>query len=223
MFCSSAMESQLHMMLAKRFNILSHLVWTKPNEPGYDGWKGKMKKEALRQWYPHSERIIFFEPATEGNLNRSYFGSVLREARNKCNMSTYDLTEIIGAYGKVNHGGAVSNWEAGRNGPSREQYQKMCDAFDAHGVDMPCYEDIIRPFEVNADVEFTDIWTFPSVKNLLFENDIVLDCFAGSGSTLIAAFKTNRYSIGIEIDENWCTSIKDRLELVSDIDICQFD
>ena len=37
MFCSSAMESQLHIMLAKRFNILSHLVWTKPNEPGYDG------------------------------------------------------------------------------------------------------------------------------------------------------------------------------------------
>lgn len=243
MFCSSAMEGKLELMLSKYFNVLSHIVWTKPNEPGYDGWKGKMKKEALRQWYPHSERIIFFEPATEGNLNRSYFGHVLREARNKCNMSTYDLTEIIGAYGKVNHGGAVSNWEAGRNVPSREQYQKMCDAFDAHGIDMPCYEDIIRPFEVNADVEFTDIWTFPSVKqyqgkhpaekpidmlehcirSTTFENDIVLDCFAGSGSSLIAALKTNRYSIGIEIDKNWCTAIRERLELVSDIDICQFE
>ncbi len=26
------------------------------------------------------------------------------------------------------------------------------------------YEDVIRPFEVNANVEFTDVWTFPSVK-----------------------------------------------------------
>ena len=54
MFCSSCMEAKLENMLSKYFNILSHVVWTKPNEPGFDGWKGKMKKEALRQWYPHS-------------------------------------------------------------------------------------------------------------------------------------------------------------------------
>lgn len=243
MFCSSAMEAKLELMLSKYFNVLSHIVWAKPNEPGYDGWKGKMKKESLRQWYPHSERIIFFEPATEGNLKRSYFGSLLREARSKCGMSTNELTEIIGAYGKVNHGGAVSNWEAGRNVPSREQYEKMCVAFDKHGIDMPCYENVIRPFEVNANVEFTDIWMFPSVKqyqgkhpaekpiemlehcirSTTFENDIVLDCFAGSGSTLIAALKTNRLSIGIEIDEKWCTTIKKRLALVEKIDVCKFE
>ena len=61
------------------------------------------------------------------------------------------------------------------------------------------------------------------IRSTTFENDIVLDCFAGSGSTLIAALKTNRYSIGIEIDDNWCAAIKDRLELVSDIDIFQFE
>ncbi len=65
MFCSSAMEAQLERLLSKYFNVLAHITWTKPNEPGYDGWKGKMKKEALRQWYPHSERIIFFESAGE--------------------------------------------------------------------------------------------------------------------------------------------------------------
>jgi hypothetical protein len=32
-------------MLAKHFNVLSHVVWTKPNDPGFDGWKGKMNKE----------------------------------------------------------------------------------------------------------------------------------------------------------------------------------
>jgi DNA modification methylase len=61
------------------------------------------------------------------------------------------------------------------------------------------------------------------IRSTTFENDIVLDCFAGSGSSLIAALKTNRYSIGIEIDKNWCTAIRERLELVSDIDICQFE
>ena len=245
MFCSSTMEAKLEIMLSKYFNVLSHIVWTKPNEPGYDGWKGKMKKEALRQWYPQSERIIFFEPATEGNLKRSSFGNMLKEARSKCNMSMHELTALIGAHGKVNHGGAVSNWESGRNIPSREQYEKICIALSEHGLNdpMPCYEDAIRPFEVNSDVEYTDIWTFPSVKQYqgkhpaekpidmlehcikatTFEKDIVLDCFAGSGSTLIAALKTNRYSVGIEIDKNWCAAIKERLEIVADVDFMEVE
>lgn len=237
MFCSSAMESQLHMMLSKRFNILSHLVWTKPNEPGYDGWKGKMKKEALRKWYPQSERIIFFEPAVEGNLNRSYFGDLLKKTRAACHLSGHELTERIGAYGSINHGGAVSNWETGRNIPSREQYAKMQLVFSECqcGVNLPDYEDAIRPFEVNANVEYTDIWTFPSVKQYkgkhpaekpvemlehcikatTFEGDIVLDCFAGSGSTAIGALRTNRKSISIEIDKSWCESIANRITMAN--------
>ena len=234
MFCSSAMEAKLECMLSRYFNILSHIVWTKPNEPGFDGWKGKMKKEALRQWYPQSERIIFFEVAAEGNLKRSCFGKFLKDVRSKCNLSGHALTEMIGAYGKVNHGGAVSNWESGRNIPNREQYKKICEAFIKSGAKeaLPPYEDIIRPFEVNSDVEFTDVWNFPSVrpykgkhpaekpldmlehciKSTTFENDIVLDCFAGSGSSLLAALRTNRYAIGIEISKDWCDTIKQRLE-----------
>jgi len=112
-FCDSSMAARLEVMLSERFNILSHVVWTKPNDPGFDGWKGKMKKEALRQWYPHSERIIFAEPAVEGNLHRSPFAQFLREVRKKSGLSGHQLTEITGAYGNVNHGGAVSNWELG--------------------------------------------------------------------------------------------------------------
>lgn len=233
MFCSSAMEAKLEIMLSKEFNILSHIVWTKPNLPGFDGWKGKMKKEALRQWYPHSERIIFFELAQEGNLKRSFFGDFLKEKRKKCKLSGHQLTELIGAYGKINHGGAVSNWESGRNIPNREQYDKICNALYKSGLDeeMPLYENAIRPFEVNSKVEFTDVWTFPSVKpykgkhpaekpiemlthcivSTTYENDIVLDCFAGSGNTLFAAISANRYAIGIEIDPCWCEIIKGKL------------
>lgn len=234
MFCSSNMEAKLEIMLSNYFNILSHIVWTKPNEPGYDGWKGKMKKESLRQWYPQSERIIFMEAAEEGNLKRSCFGNLLRERRLQCGLSGHLLTEMIGAYGKVNHGGAVSNWESGRNIPSRKQYHDICNALKKSGLntEMPLYEDVIRPFEVNSEVEFTDVWNFPSVKaykgkhpaekpldmlihcirSTTFENDIVLDCFAGSGSTLIAAILTKRYAVGIEIDKKWYNSIIERLE-----------
>ena len=164
-FCSSAMSAQLQIMFSQYFNILSEITWTKPNAPGYDGWKQKMKKESLRQWYPHSERIIFMENAVDGNLFKSYFGSQLTVWRKSVKMSTIKLAEITGAYGKVNHGGAVANWEAGRNIPSREQYEKIKAALTEAGVeDIPDFEDIIRPFNVNKDVEFTDVWTFENVR-----------------------------------------------------------
>lgn len=99
------------------------------------------------------------------------------------------------------------------------------------------YEDTIRPFEVNANVEFTDVWTFPSVKQYkgkhpaekpiemlehcikatTFEGDIVLDCFAGSGSTSIAALRTKRKCIAIEIDKKWCESIINRISIIKDL------
>lgn len=224
-FCSSAMSAQLQMMFSKYFNVLSEITWTKPNAPGYDGWKQKMKKEALRQWYPHSEKIIFLENAMNGNLFKSTFGGQLTAWRKQAKMSTIKLAEVTGAYGKVNHGGAVANWEAGRNIPSKDQFNKLKSALTDAGVpDIPEYEDIIRPFNVNKDVEFTDIWTFENVrqysgkhpaekpidllehaiKATTYEGDIILDCFAGSCSTGVAAINLNRKAILMEIETKWC-------------------
>lgn len=234
-FCDSSMTARLEVLFSKKFNILSHIVWTKPNDPGFDGWKGKMKKEALRQWYPHSERIIFAESAVEGNLHRSPFAQFLRNVRNEAGLSQHELTALIGAYGKVNHGGAVSNWEAGRNTPSREQYEKICSAILGTGrVEfMPPYEDVVRVFTIDGSKQFTDVWTFPSVRpykgkhpaekplSMLehaieattYPGDIVLDCFAGSGSTALAALNLDRRTIALEIDPKWVETIAARLEV----------
>lgn len=233
-YCSSIMAARIEISMSKRFNILSHVVWTKPNDPGFDGWKQKIKKESLRQWYDHSERIIFVEPAYDGNLFKSWFGNFLREQRLKCGLTCKDLTEMTGDHGKVNHGGAVSNWEAGRNIPCKEQYQKLCKALLSTGKvnELPPFENVIRTFEVNSNVEFTDVWNFNSVRpyqgkhpaekpidmlehcinSTTYENDIVLDCFAGSGSTAIAALNLKRKTISFELDEIWIKSIKTRLE-----------
>lgn len=232
-FCSSAMSAKLEVLMCDNFNVLSHVVWTKPNDPGFDGWKGKMKKESLRQWYAHSERILFAEPAFEGNLKRTWFGQYLRQQRIASGLSSHKLTELVGAFGKVNHGGAVSNWEAGRNIPSKVQYDSICKALLATGLidGMLNYEDVIRPFDVNSEVEFTDVWSFNSVRpykgkhpaekpidmlehciaSTTFEHDIVLDCFAGSGSTAVAALNLGRKTISLEIENDWVTVISNRL------------
>ncbi len=225
LFCSSEMAPFLYVRASQTMNMHSVITWTKPNEPGYDGWKQKMKKTALRQWYPHSERIIVCSPAREGNLHKSPFGLFLRDCRTQCDLSSNELTEIIGAYGKVNNGGAVSNWETGRNIPSRDQYAKICAAFIGTRkiALMPAYEDVIRAFNVDPSQPFTDVWGHMNVRqykgkhpaekpqDLLkliistssYEGDVVLDCFNGSGSTMLAAHDLNRRSIGIEIEDKW--------------------
>lgn len=227
-FCSAQMSARLEVMMSEYFRPLSHITWTKPNEPGYDGWKGKMKKEALRQWYPHSERILMFEHGAYGSptaTRRSPLGQYLKDCREEAGLSGHTLTEMIGAYGAVNHGGAVSNWECGRNIPSQEQYRRIVEVLEATGgvSKMAAYEDIVRPMAVNGGVEFTDVWNFMSVRpfrdkhpaekpqDLLmhviaassFPGDVVLDCFAGSGSTGVAAIRLGRRAVCIEIEERW--------------------
>lgn len=235
-FCSSEMAARIEVLIHKNFNILSHIVWTKPNEPGFDGWKQKMKKESLRQWYAHSERIIFAEPSSEGNLHRSYFGNELRRLRLQAGLSGHKLTEITGSYGNVNHGGAVSNWETGRNIPSREQFEKIKNAImSTERVEFfPDYNDVIRPFSIHGKIEFTDIWNFPSVKPYMgkhpaekpaemlehiiasssFPGDIVLDCFSGSGSTALAAMKLGRRTIAVDIEERWARRIAEKIDVM---------
>ncbi len=49
------------------------------------------------------------------------------------------------------------------------------------------------------------------IKLFTFINDLVLDPFLGSGTTLIACALTNRKGIGIEIDKKYCEIAKKRL------------
>lgn len=142
-------------------------------------------------------------------------------------------------------GGAVSNWEAGRNTPSREQYAKLCVALLSTGnvPSLPPYEDAIRPFVMDASKEFTDVWTFPSVRPYrgkhpaekplvmlehiieatTFPGDIVLDCFAGSGSTAVAALRLGRRAVAIEIEPKWVDFMASRLSLFSKDAACPLE
>ena len=63
--------------------------------------------------------------------------------------------------------------------------------------------------------EHPTIKPLPLVKRHLLHatqpNDIVLDCFMGSGTTAIACKEIDRQFIGFEISEKWCKVANDRL------------
>ncbi len=317
-FASPKMAARVECKVAEFFTVLQQIVW---NKAGYDYASGDQRATAfraidvgrLRQFFEHSERIVFAEQ--RGANSSSVLGEAIQQARISAGLSTTELAEVTGAYGNVNHGGKVSNWENGTSLPSEEEFCRAMDACGAstnyedlctaeggtscptpigtaikaarlavgmnatdidialgyvrtknpargtelcrrweEGSSIPSmgdfqramtvcgksgdyarlraeYESLRRPFSVTADVPYTDVWDFPTVKPYAGkhpcekplamlehivtassrEGDTVLDCFCGSGATGEAAVKHGREFIGIELSGHWCQRSEERI------------
>ncbi|MGL5328803.1 MAG: DNA methyltransferase [Peptostreptococcaceae bacterium] len=52
------------------------------------------------------------------------------------------------------------------------------------------------------------------MKTYTNEGDVVLDSCIGSGTTIAACINTNRKYIGFELDENYFSIAKNRIEVI---------
>ena len=50
-----------------------------------------------------------------------------------------------------------------------------------------------------------------AIKILSYKNDVILDPFAGSGTTLVAAETLDRRWLGIELSPNYCEVARSRV------------
>ena len=64
------------------------------------------------------------------------------------------------------------------------------------------------PHPTQKEVAFLSRW----IEALCPVDGIVLDCFAGSGSTLVAAKATNRRFVGVEESKEYCDMARSRME-----------
>ena len=60
------------------------------------------------------------------------------------------------------------------------------------------------PFPVELPYRLIQLYTY--------SNEVVLDPFIGSGQTALAALKTGRHYVGFELNEEYLTLAKNRIE-----------
>lgn len=83
------------------------------------------------------------------------------------------------------------------------------------------YEDAKTVYSQPINIKDKDKFEHPTIKpiniiqtiikNSSKPNDIILDCFAGSGTTLVACKELERHYLGFEINRNWCEVARNRL------------
>lgn len=118
------------------------------------------------------------------NKNNAGMGSLYR--------SKHELVFVFKS-GKAPH---INNVELGRHGRSRSNVWDYAgvNTFRSGRMDELALHPTVKPVALVAD----------AIKDVSRRNDIVLDPFSGSGTTIIAAEKTGRRARVIEIDSAYC-------------------
>jgi site-specific DNA-methyltransferase (adenine-specific) len=235
-----------------RFSFNSFITWDKGDWRALS-WKNPSDKNNLRSWFNTAEYCLFYTFQESTGLQyiekeyvapRNPFRKELIRARKDAGMS---ITEVAGAgkfHGKINHGGAVTNWEKGYNIPLKEQWELMKTylPINKEYEDLRMeYENLRKEFESERfthklDENHNNIWRYKTenrgkyhacqkpltvieriIKTSSNEGGIVLDCFMGSGTTAVASARLNRNFIGFERESEYVRIANQRLEAVQDV------
>ncbi len=111
---------------------------------------------------------------------------------------------------KSGSSGHVNNVELGKHGRYRTNVWTYAGAntFSATRVDDLAMHPTVKPVAMVAD----------AILDCSKRKGIVLDAFAGSGTTLVAAHRTGRRGYGIELDPLYCDVILRRLTAITGLE-----
>lgn len=259
-FASPKMAARVEVLLGERFNIVNRITWQKPPYAtkaemfDKDAMRGFFPASEAIIFCEHygADNIAKGEAGYGAKCDelRGFVFEPLRAyldgERRRLGISSTPFDEILGSNALCKKYFNECQWQL----PPEESYIKFQQAFPGYFTrpyedllqqyedlrqqyeDLrQQYENLRRPFNVSAEVPYTDVWAFPTVSSYpgkhpcekpaaMLEHIIsassrpgavVLDCFAGSGSTLVAAQKLGRDFIGIEIDPHWVGVINHKL------------
>lgn len=173
--------------------------------------------------YPTSTESILFAIKD----NKRFIKPFLKERQEALGLTSKQINDAIGV--KSNGGGMWSRYTGNTVSgefPTEELWNKLSDVLK---FNLP-YNSVSQTF--NPQMGYTDVWTdidfykekryHPTQKPLKLinrliltssnEGDIVVDPFAGCGSTQLSAIQLNRNYIGIELNEEYYDISLKRIE-----------
>lgn len=190
------------------------IVWNKRfNESKKKGYlDGYVMRTQSHNWEKMAEYILFY---TFDNTHK------LKEARERLNVKQTTISsEILSKTGGMT--GWYSNLETGKNLPTQETILPITKHL---GI---TFDDIVPKFR-NQKTHHS-VWNYDMaprntvhitpkpvelleeiLKHTTDEDDLVLDCFAGSGSLGVACKKLKRRCILIEKEPKYCKFIRETL------------
>ena len=198
-----------------KFKFRQMIVWNKrfDNSKKKGFLDGYVVKKDLHNWNKMAEYILFY---TFDNFHK------ILEQRNKLKIKSSTIgIEVPSKTGGFT--GWFSNIESGKNYPTKKTIIPITKHLNLS------YDDLVPKF-INLKTHHS-VWNYDIAKrssvhitpkpldlleNIILhttnENDILLDCFAGSGSLAYSAINTNRHCILIEKDVNYFNHIRETLE-----------
>lgn len=193
------------------------IVWNKR----FEGSKkkgfldGYVVKNDMHNWNKMAEYILFF------TFDNSW---KLKEARTRLGITALTISkEVPSKTGGLT--GWYSNIETGKNQPTREtikpiekhlglKFDEIVPKFKNQKTDHSVWNyDMAKRCKIHVTPKPIDLLE-NLIKHTTDEGDILLDCFAGTGSLGQACINTNRKCILIERNENYYNHISKTLKKV---------
>ena len=214
------------------FIFNSFIIWDKGDFRALS-WKNPSEKNNLRSWFNTCEYCLYYTFQDETGLKkvkedlnnfqslRQYF----KEYQQAMGLNKKQIIERVGQKADHCFRWGSSQWDL----PTKETYEELKKIpLLKNSFEVREYESLRQEYESlryihNLDTNHNNIWKSKAKRNSgklhacekpvdileriirtsSNEGDVVLDCFAGSGSTGVACLNTNRKFIGIEQDDKY--------------------
>lgn len=213
-FSSEKNIAYVQVVLDDYLTLLNQIVWHKPNGLGKKGVNLNNKSYGCI-----TEHLLFYEKCRP--IGQYLYNEIKRAG--------YTLSDIANLFPSKTgrKTGCVSNWVTGNANISKEQYDKI-KVFLGNDFCQKDYGELVRVW--NKEKDAVNIISLkkclpqyhPTQKPIELieylierssnENDLVLDCFSGSGTTAIACHNLKRRFICIEKDPEYWKVSCERLE-----------